>query len=108
MSNIPKPVGYKILCSVPEVEETFHGSVLVKPSMTTHTDKVLAVVMKVEALGPDAYDPEKFKTPWCKEGDYIVCRGYSGTRFKVDKKEYVFIYDDQVEGIVDSPEGVSR
>jgi co-chaperonin GroES (HSP10) len=38
----------------------------------------------------------------------VLVRAYSGTRFKVYGKEFRMINDDQVEGIVEDPRGISR
>jgi co-chaperonin GroES (HSP10) len=64
----------------------------------------------VVSMGPDAYsDDKKFPTgPWCKEGDFVMFRSYSGTRFKVMGEEFRLINDDTVEAVVDDPRGYSR
>jgi co-chaperonin GroES (HSP10) len=66
--------------------------------------------MFVMALGPDAYkDTAKFPSgAWCKEGDFVLVRAYTGTRFKIHGREFRIIYDDQVEGTVDDPRGYAR
>ena len=43
-----------------------------------------------------------------KKGDFVLFRAYSGTRFKVHGKEFRFINDDSVEGIVEDPRGYTR
>ena len=54
-------------------------------------------------------DTEKFPNgPYCKEGDFVIFRSYSGTRFKVDKQEFRLINDDTVEAVVDDPRGYTR
>jgi len=61
-------------------------------------------------VGPDAYkDKAKFPgEPWCKAGDFVLVRTYSGTRFKIYGKEFRLINDDQVEAVVQDPRGLSR
>jgi co-chaperonin GroES (HSP10) len=65
-------------------------------------------------MGSLAYrDQEKFPDgPWCKEGDFILMRAYSGTRFKVANKEaeqeFRLINDDMVEAIVTEPRVITR
>ena len=44
--------------------------------------------------------------PWCKVGDWVLMRAYSGTRFKVDGVEYRMKPDDSIEGVVEDPRGV--
>jgi len=71
------------------------------------TASIIGFVLKT---GPDAYsDKERFPNgAWCKEGDFVIFRSYSGTRFKVSGKEFRLINDDTVEGVVDDPRGYTR
>ena len=68
---------------------------------------ITGLILKV---GPDAYsDIERFPGgPWCKKGDWIVMRSYSGTRIEVHGKEFRIINDDSVEAIVEDPRGIKR
>ena len=61
-------------------------------------------------MGPDCYrDKTRFPHgPWCKEGDFIIMRAYSGTRIKIHGKEFRIINDDTVEAVVDDPRGIHR
>lgn len=108
-TQLPKPQGYKILCAIPKIEEAF-GSGLVKADITKEHEELMTVVLFVVSLGPDAYkDKEKFPSgPYCKEGDFILVRPYSGTRLKVHETEFRLISDDMVEAIVENPVGIRR
>ena len=58
-------------------------------------------------------DEDKFPDgPWCQEGDFIMMRAYSGTRFKVSTpdgdQEFRLINDDTVEAVVADPRVVTR
>jgi co-chaperonin GroES (HSP10) len=61
-------------------------------------------------LGVDAYKDEKrFPSgPYCKEGDWVIFRAYSGTRVKIHDKEFRLINDDTVEAVVEDPRGIER
>jgi co-chaperonin GroES (HSP10) len=61
-------------------------------------------------MGEQAYsDPDRFPTgPWCKPGDFVVFRANTGTRFKVDGKEFRLINDDSVEATVADPSSITR
>ena len=48
------------------------------------------------------------KGAYCKEGDFVIFRSYSGTRFKVMGKEFRLINDDTVEAVIDDPRGYTR
>ena len=107
---LPKPVGFKLLCAVPEMSEQFEDSVLLKSRQTIANDEVATTVLFVLDLGPDAYsDTVRFPNgPWCKKGDFVIVRTYSGTRFKIFGKEFRVINDDMVEATVSDPRGVLR
>ena len=65
--QLPKPVGYKILVALPEVDDKYESG-LVKAGTTVHYEEVLSTVFFVVALGPDCYtDKTRYPTgPWCK------------------------------------------
>jgi co-chaperonin GroES (HSP10) len=108
-TKLPEPSGYRLLIALPEVEERTEGGVYLPDKLKDmeNTASILGFVVK---MGPDAYsDTDKFPTgPWCKEGDFIVFRSYSGTRFKLRGKEFRLINDDTVEAVIDDPRGFSR
>jgi co-chaperonin GroES (HSP10) len=107
---IPTPVGYRVLIALPQVEETFQDSALVKSSQTRHEEHVMSIIGLVVDVGEQAYaDKDRFPTgAWCKQGDYVMFRANSGTRFKVGGTEYRLMNDDSVEAVVPDPTGISR
>lgn len=107
--QVPEPSGYRILCMVPQIEETYAGGII-KADSTLKNEEVATVVLFVVKVGPDAYkDKSRFPSgPWCKEGDFILVRTYAGTRLKIHGTEWRIINDDTVEGVVQDPRGVSR
>lgn len=107
--GLPKPSGYKLLIALPTVEETFAGGII-KADVTRAKEEVATIIGVVLDVGPDAYaDKSKFPSgPWCKEGDFVIIRAYSGTRFRLYGQEYRLINDDTVEGVVSDPRGYSR
>lgn len=107
--QLPDPSGFKILCALPEIEEKYDSGLL-KADSTRRTEEIMATVYFVVKMGPDCYkDNERFPTgPWCKEGDFILVRPFSGTRVLIHGKEFRIINDDSVEGVVEDPRGVSR
>lgn len=110
--QLPEPKGYRILCTIPEVEKEFEESSigLVKSSQTIDFEEKLATVLFVVALGPDCYnDKDRFPSgPWCKQGDFIIVRPNSGTRLKIHGREFRMINDDSVEAVVQDPRGIKR
>lgn len=108
--QLPVPTGFKLLCVVPDADETFEGSSIVKADIVRRNEEHGTTVLFVIAMGPDAYgDKTKFPSgAWCKTGDFILSRTYSGTRFKIYGKEFRLLNDDQVEAVVDDPRGITR
>lgn len=110
--QLPKPKGYKILVSLPDVGETFDESEvgIVKAGTTMHYEQLLTNVLFVVELGDMCYsDKERFPSgPWCKKGDFILCRANTGTRFKIHGREFRIINDDSVEAVVEDPRGIGR
>jgi co-chaperonin GroES (HSP10) len=108
-SQMPKPKGYKILIALPEPDERTDGGII-KASQTIHAEEVGSIVGFVLDMGPDAYaNPGRFPTgPFCKKGDWIVMRSYTGTRFLVHGKEFRLINDDSVEAVVEDPRGIVK
>lgn len=107
---IPKPTGYHVLIALPNVEETFGDSGLVKASSTVREEYVLSTVGVVLDMGDQAYnDKDRFPTgPWCKVGDYVMFRANTGTRFKLGKQEYRLMNDDSIQAVVPNPRMISR
>ena len=107
--QLPKPQGYRILCAIPESEETFDNG-LIKADETRRHDELLTTVLFVVDLGPDCYgDKERFPNgPWCKKGDFILVRPNAGTRLVIHDREFRIINDDSVEAVVDDPRGIKR
>lgn len=108
-TQLPTPRGYRILCAVPNVEEEFEGGII-KADDTKRVEEQTTVVLFVVKLGDSAYaDKERFPTgPWCKEGDFVLTRPYSGTRVVIHGKEFRIINDDTVEAVVEDPRGIRR
>ena len=108
-SQLPNPSGFKLLCVVPQIQEEY-SSGIIKAESTVKTEEQTTVVLFVVKVGPDAYkDTNRFPSgPWCKVGDFVLVRPYSGTRVVIHGKEFRIINDDTVEGIVDDPRGIRR
>ena len=109
-ASIPKPVGYRVLIALPNVDETYGETGLIKSSSTLREEYILSTVGVVLDMGAQAYsDADRFPTgPWCKVGDYVMFRANTGTRFKVGKQEYRLMNDDSIEAVVDDPRAVTR
>jgi co-chaperonin GroES (HSP10) len=107
--QLPDPQGWKILCALVEVDDAFDSGII-KADVTKKTEEVTSPVLFVIKLGPSAYkDVDKFPDgPWCKEGDFVITRPYTGTRVMIHGREFRVINDDQIEAVVQDPRGISR
>lgn len=107
--QLPKPQGYRILCAIPEVEDTFDSGIA-KADTTIRNDELLTTVLFVVEMGSDCYqDKTRFPNgPWCKKGDFILVRPNAGTRLVIHDREFRIINDDSVEAVVEDPRGIKR
>ncbi len=108
--QLPQPKGYKILVTLPPVEEEIGDTGLIKSAQSMYHEQLLTNVLFVVELGDMCYsDKERFPSgPWCKKGDFIMCRANTGTRFKIHGTEFRLINDDSVEAVVEDPRGIER
>ena len=109
-AQLPKPVGYRVLVAMPEVDDTYGSSGIIKSSKEMHNEHIMSIMGLVLDMGDGAYsDKERFPTgPWCKQGDYVMFRMNTGTRFKVEGVEYRLMNDDSIEAVVRGPRGITR
>tara|TARA_R100001082_G_scaffold77651_1_gene45443 strand:- start:8945 stop:9325 length:381 start_codon:yes stop_codon:yes gene_type:complete len=108
-NQLPDPKGYKILIALPNPDSEYDGGII-KSKKTIEEEELGSICAMVLKMGPDCYkDPNRFPSgSFCKEGDWIVMRSYSGTRFKVHGKEFRLINDDSVEAVVEDPRGIVK
>ena len=109
--QLPRPCSYHILVAMPEKEEKTDGGIYLTESLRDR-EETASITAYVMALGPDCYaqtPQRKFPSgAYCKEGDWIVMRAYSGTRLEIHGKQFRIITDDVPQAIVDDPRGVMR
>ena len=108
--QVPDPATYHLLCVLPEVDEEYGETGLIKSAQAMHFEELLSPVLFVVKMGPDAFKDEKrFPSgPSCKVGDFVLVRPNTGTRMKIHGKEFRLIKDDSVEAVVQDPRGISR
>ena len=107
IDTIPQPTGWRIaILPYRGAEKSKGGIVLAEETQRrTQLGTVCGYVLKVGSL---AYaDQSKFPTgAWCKEGDWIIFGRYAGARIPIDGGEIRLINDDEVLGVVNSPEDI--
>ena len=108
-AKLPEPTGYRLLIALPEIDEKTQGGVIM-PDGLVKDESTASIIGFVLKTGPDAYsDKERFPDgPWCKQGDYVMFRMNTGTRFKVNDKEFRLMNDDSVEAVIPDPRGICR
>ena len=99
-----------MLIALPEIEKTYENTSVLKTDKEIHHDYIMSIMGLVVDMGDGAYkDKERFPDgAWCKEGDFVMFRANSGTRFKVAGKEYRLLNDDSIEAVVADPRGITR
>ena len=108
--QLPRPVGYRILVALPQPEETVAGTSILKTETAKTQDHIMSIIGLVVDMGDGAYaDKDRFPDgAWCKEGDFVMFRMNSGTRFTIGGIEYRLMNDDSVEAVVADPTGIQR
>lgn len=106
-----EPKGWKLLVILPVVKGTTSGGVLL-PDAAIDAEQIASCVGMVAKIGPQAYaDPARFpEGPWCKDGDWVVFKSYSGNRLKSVNAdiELRLINDDSIEAVVTDPAAYKR
>jgi len=106
-----RPAGYKLLVYIPYLQAKMESG-LAMPDQSRTQYQTASIHAHVIAVGPEAYrDEKRFPNgPWCQEGDRILMRAYSGTRFKRIGYpfEYALINDDTVDGVMNSDLKIER
>ena len=106
--QLPKPVGYRVLVALPDIDDYYQNTSLLKTDNEKHREYIMSIMGVVIDMGSDAYsDKERFpEGPWCKQGDYVMFRMNTGTRFKVNGKEFRLMNDDSIEAVIPDPSGI--
>ena len=108
-TKLPMPTGWRLLILPFKMKDKTKGGIIMNDT-TLEKQQVGSQCGNVLAVGPEAYKGKRFENsgPWCKKGDWVVFRAYSGTRMKMYGQEFRLINDDTVEAVVSDPTGVVR
>ena len=106
--QLPKPVGYRLLIALPDIEESYEGSNLIKTSDAMRKEYIMSIMGVVLDMGDGAYaDKDRFpEGPWCKEGDWVCIGRYAGSRFQIEGGEVRIINDDEVIATIVDPDDI--
>ena len=95
---------------MPDVSGKYENSSIIKADSFMRSEEQATTVLFVLKVGPDAYkDSTKFPSgAWCKEGDFVLVRTYSGTRFFIFGIEFRIVNDDEIDAVVEVPRSIRR
>lgn len=115
IDHLFEPAGFRILVEIFPLEETLERwkkSGLHMTAETRERERQAQLLAKVLKIGPLAFRDRKrfgfWRRPWCKPGDHIIMRPYSGTRFMVRDHLYALINDDTVQAVVSDVSELER
>lgn len=104
VSQLPNPTGYRILIMPFSGRKKTDGGIILTEE-TVERERLAAVVGYVLKVGEDAYsDKSRFKSPWCKEGDWVLFGRYAGAKIPIEGGEVRILNDDEIIATVTSPE----
>lgn len=111
-----RPAGYLVAVKIyirPEELKTIKKEdgtevTLYLPDTVRAEDKFSSVSALVCAVGPEAYQGEKFERsgPWCKVGDWILIPRYESTMVSYRGVAMALLPDDRVMAVIAGPEDV--
>lgn len=111
---LPKPAGFQLLIALPEEEEVTQAGIIL-PEETRKREMLGSICGLVLEMGPDAYKgvdrngaPRFPSGPYCKRGEWVMMKSYSGVRFMMGNREFRLINDDSVLGTVLDPKAVVK
>lgn len=95
----PQPTGYRLLVEPVQVKQETAGGIAL-PEQAVKAQEYLRYIGKVVAMGPEAYQHDKFHGAWCEVGDWIAYGQYAGQELMVRSedgpKKLRLINDDEV------------
>lgn len=111
-----RPAGYLVAVKIyvrPEELKTITQEdgtqvTLYLPDTVRAEDKYSSVSALVCAVGPEAYQGEKFERsgPWCKVGDWVLIPRYESTMVSYRGVAMALLPDDRVMAVITGPEDV--
>ena len=106
LNQLPEPSGYRILLLPFTPKEKTKGGILFSQEQLDKA-RIATTCGYVLKMGPAAYkDKDKFESPWCKKGDWVIFARYAGSRLPIEGGEVRILNDDEVLGTVKDPESL--
>ena len=106
LERMPQPTGWRILVLPYRGKGLTKGGIALTKE-TLDKEQLATVVAYVVKCGPLSYSEEKYGSPWCKEGEWVLIGRYAGARFKLeDGAEVRIINDDEVIATISNPDDI--
>ena len=106
ISQLPEPSGYRLLLLPFTPREKTKGGILFSQEQLDKA-RIATTCGYVLKMGPASYkDKDKFESPWCKKGDWVIFARYAGSRLPIEGGEVRLINDDEVLGTIKDPESI--
>ena len=104
VDQLPEPSGWRLLV-LPFTPPTKSKGGLIYAQETLDKARIATTCGYVLKMGPASYkDKDKFESPWCKKGDWVIFARYAGSRLPIEGGEVRIINDDEVLGTIKDPE----
>lgn len=101
-------VGWRVLVAMPPAKKQTEGG-LYKPDRTTEMESIASMVGEVVDVGEYCYPKDKYPNgPWCKVGDFVIFRSYSGTKLKFCGRDFRLLNDDAIEAVTNAPHLIEK
>lgn len=111
-----RPAGYLVALKIyirPEELKTIKRddgteATIYLPDVVRAEDKFQSCAALVCAMGPEAYQGEKFKDsgPWCKIGDWVMIPRYEATALSYRGVAMALLPDDRILAVIADPTDV--
>ena len=106
LDRVPEPTGWRIIVLPYRGKGKTEGGIYL-PDQVVEENQVATQVGYVLKVGSLAYkDPDKFDSPWCQKGDWVMFARYAGSRIKIDGGEVRILNDDEVLATISEPDDV--
>lgn len=103
-----RAVGWRVLVRLAQPKEKTSGGIIM-PEKTAEMEALAAITGEVVGVGEHCYPRDKYPNgPWCRVGDWVIFRKYSGTPLKLNGREYRLLADDAIEAVTSVPEEIGR
>lgn len=101
-----KAVGYRLLVKVKKMEERTEGGIILTERSRTQLEysSGFGTVVDIGPLAFKAFAKDNQGEPWCKIGDQVQFKSYSGLECTLldednDEATYRFLNDDDIIGV---------